>query len=61
MLIQKLVITIETNADITKEELTALGAAATDYTIEALKPYWYGSTVQSSKVEVTSSSCPSQS
>lgn len=53
MAIQKLIITIETSADITKDELIALGAAAADYTTEALKPHWQGTTMQSSKVEVT--------
>ena len=49
---QKLTITIETSADISEKELTALGYAAVDSTIEALKPYWSGAVVQSSKVEV---------
>lgn len=60
MLMQKLVITIETSADITKEEFTALGSAAADYTVEALKPHWRGATIQSSKVKVTCGSQPGQ-
>lgn len=53
MSMKKLIITIETSADITEKELEALGVAAADYTIESLKPYWKGATVQSSKIEVT--------
>ena len=50
---QKLTITIETDAAIDKKELTAFGASAADYIIAALKPFWKGATVQSSKVKVT--------
>ncbi len=53
MKMQRLIITIETSAEVTKDELTALGFAATDYTMESLKPHWHGAVVQSSKVEVT--------
>ena len=48
---QKLIITIETDANISKQGLTLLGCDATNLVIEALKPYWHGVTVQSSKVE----------
>lgn len=60
MRMQKLTITIETSAEITKSALIALGAAAADYTIETLKPHWNGATAQSSKVEVTNFCIPSQ-
>ncbi|KKK60193.1 hypothetical protein LCGC14_3026810 [marine sediment metagenome] len=60
MVMQKLTITIETTAEISKEDLTALGAAASDFIRVALKPYWHGATTQSSKIEVTRDNCPSQ-
>lgn len=50
---QKLIITIETDADISKEDLTTLGANAADFISELLKLHWQGTTTQSSKVEVT--------
>ncbi|KKL00939.1 hypothetical protein LCGC14_2627810, partial [marine sediment metagenome] len=58
MQMQKLTIEIETSAEISESDLTALGAAAADYTVEALKPHWQGATVQSSKVEVTNFCIP---
>jgi len=53
MYMQKLIITIETDATISKKDLTVLGCDAANSTIKALKPFWKGATVQSSKVEVT--------
>ncbi len=60
MLMQKLTIEIETSAEISESDLTALGAAAADYTVEALKPHWQGATIQSSKVKVSNFCIPSQ-
>jgi len=47
-----LTITIETDANITKNSLIRLGAIAVDLTLSGLKPFWTGATSQSSKVDV---------
>lgn len=49
---KKLTITIETDANVSRETLFEMGTAAINSITEALEDYWNGATIQSSKIEV---------
>lgn len=51
-MMKKLTITIETDANVSKEELFALSTTAVNSITESLEGYWDGATIQSSKIEV---------
>lgn len=49
---KKLTITIETDANVNKETLFEFSNIAVNSITEALKDYWNGAAIQSSKIEV---------
>ena len=49
---KKLTITIETDANVSKETLFEMGTTATNFITKILKDYWNGATIQSSKIKI---------